>query len=102
MENELISLSPNSFESMEGFFTKFKSLILFPKKCWIMKKEYQLVLSILSKLGPGYSVFVSTFHSIRLAISNWKMPPLSVVIDSLTNEREKLVQMGIFNTSKVK
>ena len=73
LENELFSLSPRSFESIEGFFTKFKSLVLFLKKCWIEKKEYQLIISILSKLGHEYLVFVSTFHSTRLAISNWKI-----------------------------
>ena len=31
LENELFSLSPNKFESIEGFFTKFKSLVLFLK-----------------------------------------------------------------------
>ena len=29
LENELFSLSPSSFDSIEGFFTKFKSLVLF-------------------------------------------------------------------------
>ena len=40
LENELIPLSPRSFESIKGFFTKFKSVILFLKKCGIGKKEY--------------------------------------------------------------
>ena len=31
LENELISLSPTNFESIKGFFTKFKSLILMLK-----------------------------------------------------------------------
>ena len=57
LENELISFSLSSFKSMEGLFTKFKSLILFLKKCGIEKKEDQLILSILSKLGPKYLVF---------------------------------------------
>ena len=41
LKNELISLSPSSFESMEGFFTKFKSLILMLKQCGIEKTEDQ-------------------------------------------------------------
>ena len=68
MENELFSLSPSSFDSIEVFFTKSKSLVLFLKKCGIDKKEYQLIISILSKLCHEYSVFVSTFHATRLAI----------------------------------
>ena len=68
LENELCSLSLKSFESMEGFFKKFKSLVLFLKQCGIEKKEDQLILSILSKMGLGHLVFVSTFHATWLAI----------------------------------
>ena len=65
IENELISLSPSSFESMQLYFSKFKALVLQLKQCGIEKEE-QLVLAILSKLGPNYSVFVSTFHATKL------------------------------------
>ena len=93
LENELFSLSPSSLDSIEGFFTKFKSLVIFLKQCGIDKKEYQLIISILSKLVPEYSVFVSIFHATRLAISNWKIPSLSTFFDSLAKEQEKLIQM---------
>ena len=66
LKNELISLSPTHFETIQEFFTKFKSLVLQQKQCGIEKKEEQLILPILSKLGPEYSVFVSTFHSSKL------------------------------------
>ena len=82
-ENELLSLSPRNFDSIEGFFTKFKSLDIFLKKFGIDKKGYQLILSILSKSGPKYSVFVSTFHASKLVISNWKRHSLSTFFDSL-------------------
>ena len=58
IENELISLSPSSFESLQLYFSKFKALVLQLKQCGIEKKEEQLVLAMLSKLGPYYSVFV--------------------------------------------
>ena len=38
LENELFSMSPISFDSIEGFFTKFKSLVLFLKQYGIEKK----------------------------------------------------------------
>ena len=41
LENELFSLSPSNFDSIEGFFTKFKSLVLFLKQRGNEKKEYQ-------------------------------------------------------------
>ena len=68
LEIELFSLSPSNFESLEGFFTKFKSLVIILEQCDIDKEYDQLILSILSKLGPDYSVFVSTFHATRLVV----------------------------------
>ena len=64
------------------------------KHCGIDKKHDQLILSILSKLGPEYSVFVSTFHATRLVVSNWKKPSLCNLFDSLTKDKHKLIQMG--------
>ena len=71
LENKLIILSPAQFDAFQDFFTKFNSLLLRLKKCGIEKKEDQLILSILSKLGPEFSVFVSTFHSGKLTLRNW-------------------------------
>ena len=39
LENELISLNPSSFESMNDFFTKFKHLVLQLKQCKVEKKH---------------------------------------------------------------
>ena len=39
LENELISLSPTHFETIQEFFMNFKSLVLQLKKCGIEKKE---------------------------------------------------------------
>ena len=61
----MISPSPSSFKSLQLYFSKFKALVLQLKQCGIEKEE-QLVLAILSKLGPDYLVFVSTFHATRL------------------------------------
>ena len=66
IENELISLSPIIFESLQIYFSKFKALVLQLKQHGIEKKEEKLVLTILLKLGPNYSVFVSTFHATKL------------------------------------
>ena len=66
IENELISLSPSSFESFQLYFSKFKALVLQFKQCGIEKKEEKIVLAILSKLGPNYSVFFSTLHATKL------------------------------------
>ena len=68
LENELISLSPTHFDTIQEFFTKFKSLVLNLKQCGIKKKEDQLILLILSKLGPEFLDFVSTFHFGKLTL----------------------------------
>ena len=65
-----------------------------------MKKEDdQLILTIISKLGADYSVFVSTFRAGKLTTPGWKMPSLNAFIESLTSEHDKLVQMGIIKSS---
>ena len=74
LENEIISLNPAHHETIEYFYTKFKSLVLQLKQCGIDKKYDPLIFSILSKLGPEYSIYVSTFHSSKLTTRNWKMP----------------------------
>jgi hypothetical protein len=94
LENELISLSRIHFRNLEEFFTKFKSLLIELNSCGVMKEEEQLILSILSKSGPEYSVFVSSFQASKLTQEKWKMPPLNDFIAELTQEKAKLVQMG--------
>ena len=38
-KNEIISLSPSSFESLQLYFSKFKALVLQLKQCGIEKKD---------------------------------------------------------------
>jgi hypothetical protein len=81
LENELIGLNPSNFDSLQEYFTKFKSLLVHLKDCKVEKKDEQLILSILSKLGLDYSVFVSSFHASKLTTLKWKMPSLDDFID---------------------
>jgi hypothetical protein len=53
-----------------------------------------------SKLGPEYFVFVSSFQASKLTQEKWKMPPLNDLISELTQEKDKLVQMGAIKHSK--
>ena len=57
-------------------------------------------MTILSKLGPDYSVFVSTFHATKLIARTWNMPKIVEFIESLTQEKDKLVMMGTIKPSK--
>ena len=42
------------------------------------------------------------FHATRISISNWKIPSLSTLFDSLTKEQDKFIQMGSLRISKGK
>ena len=66
IENELISLSPRSFKSLQLYFSKFKALNLQLKQCGIERKEEKIVLTIPSNLGHDHSVFFLTFHANKL------------------------------------
>ena len=97
LEVELLTLDPKIFENIQDFFTKFKDLLSQLKACEVdnLKEEKQMVLTMLSKLGPEFSVFVSSFHTIRFASgATWKMPSLEDFIESPTQEKTKLINMG--------
>ena len=57
-------------------------------------------MAILLKLGPEYSVFVSTFYATKLTAQTWKMPSLADFMEFLTQEQDKLVMMGTIKPSK--
>jgi hypothetical protein len=54
LEVELLTLDPKIFENIQDFFIKFKDLLLQLKSCGVDKltKEKQMVLTILSNIGP--------------------------------------------------
>ena len=83
LENKLIALQPSSFETIQQFFTNFRSLALQCKQCGIERKDEHLVLYVLNKIGSEYSIFLSTFHSERDFIPNWKMPSIDGFFKSL-------------------
>ena len=49
LKNELMSLQPSNFETLNDFFTKFKHTILLLKQCKVEKEDDQLILAILPK-----------------------------------------------------
>ena len=70
------------------------------KKCGLERKDEQLLLYVWRNIGFEYSVFFSTFHSRRASIPNWRIPSLDAFVESLIQEQDKLVQMGVIQTSK--
>ena len=80
LENELLTLDPSNFPSIEDYLSKFKTLKLLLEGCKVPKEYEHLIYGIVAKLPPTYSIFVSTFHSTREALINeelrTKLPPL--------------------------
>jgi hypothetical protein len=104
LEVELLTLDPKIFDNIQDFFTKFKDLLSQLKACRVdkSKEEKKMVLTILSKIGPKFSVFISTFPSIRFSSgATWKMPSLEDFIESLTQEQTKLINMGTIKGPRV-
>ena len=104
LEVELLTLDPKRFNNIQDFFTKFKDLLSQLKACGVdnSAEEKQMVLTILSKLGPEFFVFVSTFHTVRFASrATWKMPSLEDFIESLTQEQTKIINMGTIKGPRV-
>ena len=96
-EVDLLTFDPKSFDNIQYLFTKFKDLLSKLKACGVdkSKEEKKMVLTILSKIGPEFSVFISTFHTVRFSYgATWKMPSLEDFIESLTQEQTKLINMG--------
>ena len=84
LENELINLNPNIFDTIQDFISRFKSASLQFKECKIDKDDEQLILTILLNIFPDYSIFVSSFHDTKLTTQNWNMPSLEDFMESLT------------------
>ena len=97
-------MDPQNYDIIQDFFTKYNDLLLQLRGCGIekYKEESHQVLSFMSKLEPKYSIFVSTFHSIRLTTGNfYTMPSLKEYMESLTFEQDKLIGMGKIKAPKV-
>eukprot|EP00253_Pinus_taeda_P009176 PITA_09176 len=107
LENELLTLDPNNFSCIEDFLSKFKTFRYLLEGVKVKKEDSNLIYSILTKLGPAYSVFVSTFHSTREAFicqgTDYKVPSFDSFCDSLIREQEKQLHLGLLhlgNSSK--
>ena len=68
-------------------------------KCKIKTKDNQCIYRIISKLGPAYYFFVSTFYSMKksLTVANYQEPSLESFCDFLIREQDKLIHLGIIH-----
>jgi hypothetical protein len=97
LEVEFLTLDQKIFDNIQYFFTKFKDLLSQCKACRVDKSkgEKKMVLTILSKIGLEFSVFMSTFHLVIFSYgATWKIPSIEDFIESVTQEQTKLINMG--------
>ena len=63
-------------------------------------KEQRCIYLILSKLGSAYSVFVYTFYAMRKDPGKaYQKPTLDSFCTTLIREEDKLVHLGVINTT---
>ena len=88
LQNELFSMNPNDFSCIQDYLSKYKTLRLLCAECKIKKEDKKCIYHILSKLGPAYFVFVSTFYSMKesLTATSYQEPSLESFCDSLIRE----------------
>ena len=101
IENELLTLNPKYFSCIQYYLSKYKTLRLLCAECKIKKEDKQCIYHILSKLGPAYSVFVSTTYSMKesLTAASYQEPSLESFCDFLIIEQYKLIHLGIINNA---
>lgn len=90
IENEALTFNPSNFSSIKYFLYKFKTLRLLFESCKEKKEDEALIYGIIPKLGPLYSIFVSTFHPTRESLiyarTKYKYPSSDSFCDSLIRE----------------
>ena len=78
LENELISLNPSDFSCIQYYLSKHKNIRLLCAECKIKREDKQCIYHILSKLGPSYFVFVSTFYCTKESLNPASYQELSL------------------------
>jgi hypothetical protein len=100
LENQILTLIPSDFSCLGYYLSKFKTLRILCEECKIKMEEEHCIYLIPSKLGSASSVFVSTFYAMREALGKaYEKPTLESFSTSLIREEDKLVQLGVINTT---
>jgi hypothetical protein len=76
-ENQVLTLIPNDFSCLGDYLSMFKTLRILCEECEIKMEEECFIYLILSKVGSGYYVFISTFYAMREALGkDYQKPTL--------------------------
>jgi hypothetical protein len=100
LENQVLTLSPNDFSFIRDYLSKLKTFRILCEECEIKMEEERCIYLILSKLGSAYFVFVYTFYAMREDLGkDYQKPTLESFCATLIREEDKLVQLGVINTT---
>lgn len=100
LDNDLTSLDPKNFDTIQDYVTKANELRAQLKDCGI-DKDAQFVFNLLDKLPSEYAAFVSSSQTHRLTMgSAYTTPSFDSFIEMLMLEQTKLITVGILKSSK--
>ncbi len=103
IEDELVSLDPKSYDSIQDFIIKVNELRTKLTNCGSSIKDDRLIYLIHNKLPSEYSTFVSSFNTSKTTLgSAYKKVTFDEYAKLLDDEEKKLKSMGILKTPQCK
>ena len=101
IEDELISLDPKSFDSIQDFIINVNELRTKLNDCGSPINDKRLIYLIHNKLPPEYSTFVSSFNTTKATLgSSYQKLTFGDYAQLLEDEQAKLIKMGILKFFK--
>ena len=103
IEDELVSLDPKSYDSIQDFIIKVNELRTKLTDCGSSIKDDRLIYLIHNKLPSEYSTFVSSFNTSKTTLgSAYKKVTFDEYAKLLDDEEKKLKSMGILKSPQSK
>ena len=91
----------SDFYCIQDYLSKYKTLRILCEECKIKSEDKQCIYHILFKLGSVYSVFVSTFYSMKESLdpTSYQEPTLESFCDLLIRKHHKLIYLGVISNA---
>ena len=103
IEDELVSLYPKTFDSIQHFIIRVKELRTNIDDCGSPNKDDNLIYLIHNKLPSEYSTFVSSYNTSKTTLGfAYQKVTFDRYAQLLEEEEHKLKSMGILQSSKSK
>ena len=103
LDENLMSLDPKDFDTIQDYITKTHELRSMVKDCGITIEDEKLIYNLMRKLPPEYASFASSFNTHKLTLgSSYTMPSFDSFTEMLMAEQSNLMSMGILKSSNFK